>query len=82
MFYLEECPHCKRASKMIEVLKEKNPQYVNVEIEKIEEEENVELANQFDYELVPTFYIEKEKLHEGVPSLEAIETVLKKAIEA
>lgn len=80
MFYLENCPHCKKASKMIEVLKEKNPQFINVQIEKIEESKNVHIAEAHDYYYVPTFYVDGIKLHEGVPSLEKIEAVLKAAI--
>lgn len=80
MFYLEDCPHCKKAIKMIDVLKEKNPQYSNIQIEKIEESKNVHIAKAYDYYYVPTFYVDGVKLHEGVPSLEKIEAVLKAAI--
>lgn len=80
MFYLESCPHCKKAFKMIEVLKLKKPEYANVEIEKIEESKNAHIAEAHDYYYVPTFYVDGVKIHEGVPSLEKIEAVLKSAI--
>lgn len=80
MFYLENCPHCKKAFKMLEVLKEKNQQYANIQIEKIEESKNVRIAEAHDYYYVPTFYVDGVKLHEGVPTLEKIEAVLKAAI--
>lgn len=80
MFYLENCPHCKKAFKMLEVLKEKNQQYANIQIEKIEESKNVHIAEAHDYYYVPTFYVDGVKLHEGVPTLEKIEAVLKAAI--
>ncbi len=80
MFYLEGCPHCKKAFKMIDVLKEKNPEYNNVQIEKIEESKNAHIAKAHDYYYVPTFYVNGVKIHEGVPSLDKIEAVLKSAI--
>ena len=37
-------------------------------------------AAKFDYFYVPTFYVGTEKLHEGVPSKEAIERVFAAAV--
>jgi glutaredoxin len=82
LFYLPNCPHCKRAIAMLEELQASNPAYAAVEIEKINERVQSSLANQYDYYLVPTFYLGEKKLFEGVPTREAIEDVLKKAIEA
>lgn len=79
-FYLENCPHCRRAFKMIDVLKHKNPKYQDIEIEYIDESINVYAANAYDYYLVPTFYVDGVKIHEGVPTIEKIEEVLIKAI--
>jgi len=79
MFYLENCPYCKKASAMIEELKAKKPEYSNIEIEKIEESKNVHIADAHDYYYVPTFYCDGVKVHEGVPSLDKIEAVLKAA---
>ncbi len=81
MFYLESCPHCKRARKMVEALKTKNPEYSGVEIEMIEESQNVQAANAHDYYYVPAFYVGGVKVHEGVPTFEKIENVLKEAIK-
>ena len=64
MMILNDCPHCKRAAKMIEALKEKHP----------------EISSQFDYYYVPSMFIDGQKLHEGVPSFEAVEAVLKAAL--
>jgi glutaredoxin len=80
MFYLESCPHCKKAFKMIEALKVKNHEYANIEIETIEESKNVHIAEAHDYYYVPTFYVDGVKIHEGVPSLNKIEAVLKAAV--
>jgi glutaredoxin len=80
IFYLENCPHCRRAFKMLDELQAKNPKYSAVEIECIEESKDVHTANAHDYYLVPTFYVDGVKLHEGVPTMEKIEEVLKKAV--
>jgi predicted DsbA family dithiol-disulfide isomerase len=67
---------------MIEELQAANPAYAAIEIEKINERVESDLANQYDYYLVPTFYLGEKKLFEGVPTRDAVEAVLKKAIEA
>lgn len=81
MFYLENCPHCKNATKMLHELQEKYPQYKNIEIERIEESKNVSVSSTYDYYYVPTFYVAGVKIHEGIPTVEKIENVLKKALE-
>lgn len=80
MMYLEGCPHCKKAEAMVEELKRLHPEYRNIEIEAIEETQEKELADSLDYYYVPTFYVDGVKLHEGVPSMEKIEAVLKRAL--
>lgn len=75
-FYLENCPHCKKAFKMLDELKSDNSKYSNVNIEFIEESKNVKVANAHDYYFVPAFYVDKVKIHEGVPTYEKIEEVL------
>lgn len=80
-FYLENCPHCRRAFKMIEELKTKNPKYSEVDIEYIDESVHVQIANAHDYYFVPTFYVDGIKVHEGVPTMDKIEDVLINAIQ-
>lgn len=80
-FYLENCPHCRRAFKMIEELKTKNPKYSKVDIEYIDESVHVQIANAHDYYFVPTFYVDGIKVHEGVPTMDKIEDVLINAIQ-
>lgn len=79
-FYLENCPHCKRAFKMIDDLKSQNSNYSQIDIEYIDESKNVQIASAHDYYFVPTFYVDGIKIHEGVPTIEKIEEVLKKAL--
>lgn len=79
-FYLENCPHCKRAFNMIDELKSQNSNYSQIDIECIDESKNVQVASAHDYYYVPTFYVDGVKIHEGVPTLDKIEAVLKKAL--
>lgn len=79
MFYLENCPHCRRAFSMVEDLKAKNPKYSKIEIDLIEESKNVQAASAHDYYYVPSFFVDGEKMHEGVPTLDKIQAVLEKA---
>lgn len=78
-FYLENCPHCKKANKILDTLLSQ-PQYAGIEIEYIEERKQADIANSYDYYYVPCFYIGKEKLHEGAVSEEDIKKVLNKAL--
>ena len=64
MFYLEECPFCQKAKKSMDELTEKLLGLQDVDIEKIEESENVALAENYDYYAVPSLFIGKEKCFE------------------
>ncbi|HOQ76670.1 MAG TPA: glutaredoxin [Thermoclostridium sp.] len=80
MFMIPTCPYCMRAEGYLKSLMENNPEYRAIEIERIDETRNPDIAEQYDYWYVPTFYVDGEKIHEGVPTLEKIEAVLKAAI--
>ena len=79
-FYLERCPHCKNADRMFAELIEKNPEYAQVEIAKVEEKQNALYATKYDYFYVPAFYVNERKIHEGVPTMEIVENALKTAL--
>ncbi|MGN8660808.1 glutaredoxin family protein [Catenibacterium mitsuokai] len=64
MFYLEECPFCQKAKKAMDELMTENKAYQSLDIEKIEESENVALAENYDYYAVPSLFIGKEKYFE------------------
>ena len=81
MFIMASCPHCRRALSLMEELKQENPEYGRVEINIIDENVHPELAGKYDYYYVPTFFVDNCKLHEGVPSKDAIRNVFSKACE-
>lgn len=81
MFYLEHCPFCKRAFQYIEELKAEHSELASIEIETIEESQHPEIADQYDYYYVPTFYIDGQKEHEGGIYKDEVEALLRKALE-
>ncbi|MBQ9632618.1 MAG: thioredoxin family protein [Lachnospiraceae bacterium] len=65
MFYLEDCGYCAKARKALEELCSENPEYQKIPIQMIEESREPELADQYDYYAVPSFFDRKEKLFEA-----------------
>ncbi len=79
-FYLQNCPHCKRASSYIEELMSENEKFKEIVINRIEERQEEEIANSYDYYYVPTFFMGKEKLAEGALTKEDVKKVLEEAL--
>ena len=52
LFILPDCPYCKQAIKWIKELKE-DVKYQNIDIQLIDESQEVELADSYDYYYVP-----------------------------
>ena len=67
-FYLTNCPYCINANKAIDELKAENPAYGEIEIDRIEESKEPEIADRYDYYHVPTMYFGEEKQYEANPS--------------
>ena len=66
MFTLSDCPYCRAALRWMDELTAEYPEYADVPVEFIDEGEHPEIADQYDYYYVPTYYVAGEKLHEGV----------------
>ena len=81
LFYLQHCPFCKKAFRYIEEAKARHPELADLEIELIEESEQSEMANRYDYYYVPTFYVDEQKVHEGGIFAEEVEQILLSALE-
>ncbi len=80
MFYQRRCPFCKKAFAYMDELLQQEP-YKGLQIEKNEETEQPELADQYDYYYVPTFYIDGEKVHEGGIFRDEVKALFDKALE-
>ncbi len=79
MFYLARCPHCKNAKAILDELLT-DSKYEDVSVIMVEESQQPEIANAHDYYYVPTFYVQDEKICEGVLTREQVQEVLDKAI--
>jgi thioredoxin len=55
-------------------------EYKDIEIKMIDEQKHSDIADRYDYYYVPTYYIDNEKVHEGVPTKEKLQLVLEQAI--
>ena len=64
----------------MEELKKTNPEYSNIQVTVIDEELQPEIAKQYDYYYVPTYYVDGIKVHEGVPSEDIIRMVFEEAL--
>lgn len=80
MMILPSCPHCQRALALLEELRAENPAYAAIALQIEDESRNTALAESLDYWYVPTCFVGGRKLHEGVPSREAMRAVLDAAL--
>ena len=81
LFYLKNCPFCKKAVRYIEEARAAHPELAAVGIEMIEESEQPALADTFDYYYVPTFYVCDVKEHEAEIYHEEVLKILRSALE-
>lgn len=81
LFYLRNCPYCKKALSYIEEACQAEPALRDVKIEMIEESEQPEVADKFDYYYVPCFYVDGKKVHEGGIWPDEVKEVLHKALK-
>lgn len=80
-FEIKFCPYCIKAKQFLEELLKENPIYRQIEIEFIDERKEKKRASEYDYYLVPTFYISGQKVHEGsIRTKEEMEDILKQAL--
>lgn len=81
MFVQKDCPYCKRALKWQEVLTEKfHPEWAQVPIRMVDELEQPEVAQAYDYYYVPTYFIDGVKVHEGPVTQQDVEKVFAQAL--
>ena len=81
MFIIESCPYCRQALNWMNELKDENANYSAAEITIIDEKLQPDLANQYDYYYVPTYYIDGVKVHEGAATKDIVRNVFEKAME-
>ena len=82
LFILRNCPFCVQALDWQNKILNENPHFKEIPIEIIDESEQYDLANSYDYYYVPTYYVGEEKVHEGVATREKIESVFELAYQS
>lgn len=80
LFYLENCPYCKRARAYMQELRDENPEYNAIPVKMVEEREQKQLADSFDYYYVPCFYIGGQKIAEGSIDKDGVRQVFDEAL--
>lgn len=80
MFTMESCPYCRQAHKWMKELFESSPQYASIPLTIIDEVQDPDTADKYDYYYVPTYYVDNQKVHEGVASYSIISNVFEKAM--
>lgn len=81
MFYLENCPYCKKAVKLEDELILSYPEFKKAVIRRVDEKLNPAFADKFNYYYVPTYYVDGKKIHEGDLELDDVKKVFEKAID-
>jgi len=81
MFVTEWCPYCKKALAWMEKIKKLNPEYVDIDVKIIDEELQPDIAKEYTYYYVPTYYVDGVKVHEGAASKDIISGIFAKAIK-
>lgn len=78
MFELKNCPYCIKARKYLEKYLA-TEEFKDIDITHIDERKEAELAEQYDYYYVPTFYFGQDKLFEGAMDEKDVYNVLAEA---
>ena len=82
VFFFPVCPYCRQAFRWHEEIFREHPEYKNVPLRLIDEHKEAALADSYDYWYVPTYFLGKEKLGEGVKDKTIVEAAFRKAFEA
>ena len=91
MFTMAGCPYCRAAHRWMEELMQEYPEYradsmaqnpalLREKLEIIDETEHPDIADRYDYYYVPTYYVGRDKVHEGVATKEKVHRVLERAL--
>lgn len=79
-FKLLNCPYCVRVNGFLEELLSEE-RYKSIKVRHIDEARERDLANSYDYYLVPSFFYNEKKLYEGIMTKEDVRRVLEVVIK-
>ena len=81
MFIQSTCPYCRQALKWMKELTDENKRYSEIQIQVVDESQQPDIANKYDYYYVPTYFVDGKKAHEGAATKDIVKDVLEKASE-
>ncbi len=81
LFVMKSCPYCKQVLRWMEELRIENPEFGKVEVKMIDENLHPDIANQYDYYYVPTYYVDGLKVHEGAATKDIVHSIFERALE-
>jgi glutaredoxin len=81
LFHLSGCPYCRAARGWMAELCEEHPEFKDCKVELIDEGIDRETAAKYDYFLVPTYYVNGKKVHEGAATKDKVKAVYEYALE-
>lgn len=67
IFELTRCPYCAWERELVDELKQEHPEYNKLKINRVLEDEQPEVAKEYDYYYVPSIFKGKLKLMEANP---------------
>lgn len=80
LLVMESCPYCKQVLRWMEELRIENPEFAKIEVEMIDENLHPDIAKQYEYYYVPTYYVDGLKVHEGAATKDIVRSVFEKAL--
>ncbi len=82
VFYFPECPFCQQAFRWHEEIFREHPEYKEIPLRLVDEHREAALADSYDYWFVPAYFLDGEKLGEGVKKKAAVEAAFARAYTA
>jgi glutaredoxin len=79
LFHFKACPYCREVYRWLDEVKAEDPELHDIPVELIDERLHPDIASRYDYWYVPAFYVDGEKVHEGVCSKDKVRAILRMA---
>lgn len=67
LFKLPGCPYCANAEQALAELTAEHPEYGKIEIRRVDETSEPDMADRYDYYYTPCFFMGDKKLYEAKP---------------
>jgi glutaredoxin len=82
MITADYCPYCRRARKYMDELFSEHPEFKSVPLSIVDEVQNREAAEKYNYHLVPSYFLNGKMHFTGAATKEDVERVFKDALNS